>query len=918
MNGTKLLFLCFSLIFSIASPVLASETASNSADTVAGLPAGFDPKVYLSLNPDLKAYIDNNPAVIAAAGGEDKWVINHYLNSGKNEKRQYQLPAVVSLPAGFDPKVYISLNPDLKDYIDRHPEEIAAAGGADQWAINHYLSHGKGENRAFQSAQAAAPALAAGLPEGFDPKVYVALNPDLQHYMDSHPEEVAAGGGADQWAINHYISHGRNENRQYQSKENASEANLSEQDKADLIAIKKPEYVAARNTLEEEIAAQVKRLMTNSNYAKNKETWGLLSQHSERLVSEIVRDAPQTPIYIDGVDKQIMTYDWRNKDFLFLTHSRSFGEGYSQELIAYKNRIAANGMSIPENNLFHLDVMPFMSCSLSDAETTPFSETTNITGVAQIVFDIDKMAAILTATVDAYVPQGRSGLPNTITQMLKFINKEVSKKEAVQKMLSTDEVIRNTLFHFNEINIAGNHLAKKMGATKPLIPLAILVPDSIFNTLKISQIMESERPRIIKARQEFIDGLEFLSQHGIPIILVTYQSKGALREPQQFDYLIYSKARGSPLKILEFLIDPMKNIIKFSDINEFKNIFDKIMWDFPYYFASIDKSAYFAPGNNPYAQRVNVAINQIIQFKKMFMEQHNNKYKWEDDENLLIYLVSKVYEIKSLFDDAYLEYANGLLKTPLPQDEIDNLNKTIDKYKKNKSLNDQLRQSYLDKIGPAASKYSPASASGSASSSSSSSSLASSSSSSSSSASDVVNLSMKNIGDQGAHGLVETLPLTTKGLILDSNKIGPIGIAALAKRLHTLGHLIDLHFDNNNLGNEGMKILAPKLPSSLIYFSFNINNVGNEGLAALADNFPPNLKELALSSNPFTSTGIAYFINHMREPNRLTGIYIDEKKLSEEVKAALKAKGFSQKGHIWERELPSAAAPASGAAAPKS
>ena len=56
------------------------------------------------------------------------------------------------LPAEFDPKFYVTSYPDLLQYIDKHPDEVAAAGDANQWAINHYLTHGKKEGRVYRPA----------------------------------------------------------------------------------------------------------------------------------------------------------------------------------------------------------------------------------------------------------------------------------------------------------------------------------------------------------------------------------------------------------------------------------------------------------------------------------------------------------------------------------------------------------------------------------------------------------------------------------------------------------------------------------------------------------------------------------------------------------------------------------------------
>ena len=121
-----------------------------AAPAVPILPAGFDPTAYVSLNPDLKAYMDGHPREIARAGSANQWAINHYLAYGKNEGRQFKnAVATPDLPAGFDAEIYVGLNPDLKTYIDKHPAEIAAAGGPIQWAKNHYLNYGRNEGRKF-------------------------------------------------------------------------------------------------------------------------------------------------------------------------------------------------------------------------------------------------------------------------------------------------------------------------------------------------------------------------------------------------------------------------------------------------------------------------------------------------------------------------------------------------------------------------------------------------------------------------------------------------------------------------------------------------------------------------------------------------------------------------------------------------
>jgi hypothetical protein len=131
----------------------------------AQLPADFDPKVYLALNPDVaEAHVD--PA-------------KHYLSFGMRESRRYRRSADGGvLPADFDPKLYLELNEDV------------AAAGLDP--AEHYLNFGAGESRPYRRAD---------LPADFDPKVYLKLNPD-----------VAAAGAE---PALHYQTYGAREGRKY-------------------------------------------------------------------------------------------------------------------------------------------------------------------------------------------------------------------------------------------------------------------------------------------------------------------------------------------------------------------------------------------------------------------------------------------------------------------------------------------------------------------------------------------------------------------------------------------------------------------------------------------------------------------------------------------------------------------------------
>lgn len=117
--------------FSGATLDLQSEKNESLIETgEAELPDGFDPEVYLKLNPDL------------VAAGVDP--TTHYLEYGRHEGRVYSLPAkelnqveigASEVPEGFDPEVYLKLNPDLR------------AAGVDP--TTHYLEHGRREERCY-------------------------------------------------------------------------------------------------------------------------------------------------------------------------------------------------------------------------------------------------------------------------------------------------------------------------------------------------------------------------------------------------------------------------------------------------------------------------------------------------------------------------------------------------------------------------------------------------------------------------------------------------------------------------------------------------------------------------------------------------------------------------------------------------
>jgi len=86
------------------------------------IPNDFDWKTYIRLNDDLNDHDNKTDA------------INHYLNYGMNEKRQYK----VKLPNDFNWKTYIAINSDLIEVTNETE------------AINHYKKYGFFQNRNYK------------------------------------------------------------------------------------------------------------------------------------------------------------------------------------------------------------------------------------------------------------------------------------------------------------------------------------------------------------------------------------------------------------------------------------------------------------------------------------------------------------------------------------------------------------------------------------------------------------------------------------------------------------------------------------------------------------------------------------------------------------------------------------------------
>jgi hypothetical protein len=131
------------------------------------LPKNFDWEVYLKLNRDL------------GTNCTKKQTIEHYLNYGCNEKREY----FVSLPKDFNWRIYLLLNADLQEAFNNKSD-----------SINHYIKFGYFENRKYTIT----------IPEDFQWEEYINSNEDLKTHITTEES-----------AIKHYLNFGFFENRIY-------------------------------------------------------------------------------------------------------------------------------------------------------------------------------------------------------------------------------------------------------------------------------------------------------------------------------------------------------------------------------------------------------------------------------------------------------------------------------------------------------------------------------------------------------------------------------------------------------------------------------------------------------------------------------------------------------------------------------
>jgi hypothetical protein len=141
---------------------------------------------------DWKKYIETNSDIIHINCKEDAW--EHWINHGKNEKRQYystkQVNETIQLvneeKNNFDWMSYVELNNDLS-HIKTKDE-----------AWEHWINHGKNEGRPQSKTEIEK--------NNFNWKKYIKNNKDLSHIKTK--EE----------AWDHWINYGKNEGREFYQK----------------------------------------------------------------------------------------------------------------------------------------------------------------------------------------------------------------------------------------------------------------------------------------------------------------------------------------------------------------------------------------------------------------------------------------------------------------------------------------------------------------------------------------------------------------------------------------------------------------------------------------------------------------------------------------------------------------------------
>ncbi|KAL9965540.1 hypothetical protein ACROYT_G029354 [Oculina patagonica] len=151
-----------------------------------------------------------------------------------------------------------------------------------------------------------------------------------------------------------------------------------------------------------------------------------------------------------------------------------------------------------------------------------------------------------------------------------------------------------------------------------------------------------------------------------------------------------------------------------------------------------------------------------------------------------------------------------------------------------------------------------------------------------------LNLSVNNIGYQGANGLAEALKKNTSltELNLSGNDIGDAGATGLAEALQNNTSLTELNLSDNNIGDAGATGLAEALQNntSLTELYLSDNNIGDAGAAGLAEALQNNtsLTELNLSDNNIGDAGAAGLAEALQNNTSLTELNLSRNNIGDQ------------------------------------
>ena len=159
-----------------------------------------------------------------------------------------------------------------------------------------------------------------------------------------------------------------------------------------------------------------------------------------------------------------------------------------------------------------------------------------------------------------------------------------------------------------------------------------------------------------------------------------------------------------------------------------------------------------------------------------------------------------------------------------------------------------------------------------------------------------LHLGNNKIGDLGVAALAESLESYRKLEVLDLsfNNIGIVGVHALAKALKGYSRLVSLKLDNNNIKDLGAKCIGAVMPTLISVTELNVgfNAIGGEGnLILLSTSKEPTckLRCLVLSGNEMTSDLAIAISTHLTEDTRLKELYLDHMNISQTCEQSITA-----------------------------